>query len=147
MQKRLVNERGTALVEATLVLPVLLVLFLGIVEVGFLLLAHVQVANAAREGARQASLCRLNDNCDTLTDVVKTTVFAEAQWLEMTDMDSGGNTQVVVQPPSLSSIPSVGDPITVTVTYNHASPFISNFVPMFPAELPVEHTVVMHFDR
>jgi Flp pilus assembly protein TadG len=143
MQKRLVNERGTALVEATLVLPVLLVLFLGIVEVGFLLLAHVQVANAAREGARQGSLCRLNGNCDTLMDVVRGTVFGEAQWLEM----DGGNTQVVVQPSSLSSIPSIGDPITVTVTYEHASPFISNFVPMFPAELPVEHQVVMHFDR
>jgi Flp pilus assembly protein TadG len=143
MQKRRFNERGTALVEVTLVLPVLLILFLGIVEVGFLLLAHVQVANAAREGARQGSLCRLNGNCDTLTDVVRATVFGEAQWLEM----DGGNTQVVVQPSSLSSIPSIGDPITVTVTYDHASPFISNFVPMFPAELPVEHQVVMHFDR
>ncbi len=143
MQKRLVNERGTALIEVTLVLPVLLILFLGIVEVGFLLLAHVQVANAAREGARQGSLCRLNGNCDTLTDVVRATVFGEAQWLEM----DGGNTQVVVQPSSLSSVPSVGDPITVTVTYDHESPFISNFVPMFPAELPVEHKVVMHFDR
>ncbi len=143
MQKRLVSERGTALIEVTLVLPVLLILFLGIVEVGFLLLAHVQVTNAAREGARQGSLCRLNGNCDTLTDVVRATVFGEAQWLEM----DGGNTQVVVQPSSLSSVPSVGDPITVTVTYDHASPFISNFVPMFPAELPVEHKVVMHFDR
>jgi hypothetical protein len=143
MQKRRFNERGTALVEVTLVLPVLLILFLGIVEVGFLLLAHVQVANAAREGARQGSLCRLNGNCDTLTDIVRATVFGEAQWLEM----DGGNTQVVVQPSSLSSIPSIGDPITVTVTYDHASPFISNFVPMFPAELPVEHQVVMHFDR
>jgi hypothetical protein len=103
----------------------------------------VQVANAAREGARQGSLCRLNGNCDTLTDVVRATVFGEAQWLEM----DGSNTQVVVQPSSLSSVPAVGDPITVTVTYTHASPFISNFVPMFPAELPVEHKVVMHFDR
>jgi Flp pilus assembly protein TadG len=143
MQKRRFNERGTSLVEVTLVLPVLLILFLGIVEVGFLLLAHVQVANAAREGARQGSLCRLHDNCDTLTDAVEATVFGEAQWLEM----DGGNTQVVVQPSSLSSIPSIGDPITVTVTYEHASPFVSNFVPMFPAELPVEHQVVMHFDR
>jgi Flp pilus assembly protein TadG len=143
MQKRRFNERGTSLVEVTLVLPVLLILFLGIVEVGFLLLAHVQVANAAREGARQGSLCRLHGNCDTLADSVEAAVFGEAQWLEM----DGSNTQVVVQPSSLSLIPSIGDPITVTVTYDHASPFISNFVPMFPAELPVEHQVVMHFDR
>lgn len=147
MQKRLVHERGNSLVEVALALPVLLILFLGIVEVGFILLAHVQVANAAREGARQGSLCRLNDTCDALTNVVKSTVFAEAEWLEMTDAASGGNTQVEVEPPSLAFPPSVGDPITVTVTYNHTSPFVSNFVPMFPAQLPIQHTLVMHFDR
>lgn len=147
MHKRSANERGSSLVEVALVLPVLLVLFLGIVEVAFLLFAHVQVANAAREGARYGSLCRLHANCDSLTDVVKTTVLGEAQFLDMTDADSGGNTAVVVQPSSLSSIPAVGDPITVTVTYNYSPPFVSNYVPMFPTQIPVEHTLVMHFDR
>ncbi len=147
MHKRSANERGSSLVEVALVLPVLLVLFLGIVEVAFLLFAHVQVANAAREGARSGSLCRLHANCDSLTDVVKTTVLGEAQFLDMTDADSGGNTAVVVQPSSLSSVPAMGDPITVTVTYNHSPPFVSNYVPMFPTQIPVQHTLVMHFDK
>ncbi len=147
MHKRSANERGSSLVEVALVLPVLLVLFLGIVEVAFLLFAHVQVANAAREGARYGSLCRLHANCDSLTDVVKTTVLGEAQFLDMTDADSGGNTAVVVQPSSLSSVPAMGDPITVTVTYNHSPPFVSNYVPMFPTQIPVQHTLVMHFDK
>ena len=146
-QKRSDYERGNSLVEVALVLPVLMVLFLGIVEVAFLLFAHVQVANATREGARYGSLCRLNDNCDSLTTVVQATVFSEAQFLNMTDIGAGGNTAVVVQPPTLSSIPAVGDPITVTVTYNYSSPFVSNYVPMFPTQIPIEHTLVMHFDR
>jgi Flp pilus assembly protein TadG len=147
MRKRRTAERGNSLVETALVLPVLLVLFLGIVEVAFLLFAHVQVANATREGARLGSLCRLHANCDTLTDVVKTTVLGEAQFLNMTDADSGGNTAVVVQPSSLAIAPAIGDPITVTVTYNHSPPFVSNFVPMFPTQIPVEHTLIMHFDK
>lgn len=147
MHKRSANERGSSLVEVALVLPVLLTLFLGIVEVAFLLFAHVQVANATREGARYGSLCRLHANCDALTDVVKTTVLSEARFLDMTDADSGGNTAVVVQPSSFSTIPAVGDPITVTVTYNYSLPFISNYVPMFPSQIPVEHSLVMHFDR
>ena len=147
LHKRSANERGSSLVEVALVLPVLLVLFLGIVEVAFLLFAHVQVANATREGARHGSLCRLNANCDSLTDVVKTTVLGEAQFLNMTDADSGGNTTVVVQPSSLASAPPVGDPITVTVTHNYSPPFVSNFVPMFPSQIPVEHTLIMHFDK
>ena len=147
LQMRSVEERGNSLVEMALMLPVCLILFLGIFEVGFLLFAHVQVANAAREGARYGSLCRLHANCNTLTDVVKANVFAEAQFLNMTDAGSGGNTMVVVQPASLASIPSIGDPITVTVTYNHSPPFVSGFVPMFPDPIPVEHTLVMHFDK
>jgi len=147
MHKRSAIERGSSLVEVALVLPVLMILFLGIVEVGFLLFAHVQVANATREGARTGSLCRLNHNCATLTDAVKASVFAEAQVLEMTDADGGGNTAVVVQPATLASIPGVGDPITVTVTYSYSSPFVSNFVPMFPAHIPVQHRLVMHFDK
>ena len=140
-------ERGNSLVETALVLPSLLILFLGIVEVGFFLFSHVQVTNAAREGARYGSLCRLNDNCDQLTGVVKATVFGEAQFLNMTDAASGGNTTVVVQPASLTGVPAVGAPITVTVTYNNASPFVSNLVPMFPAQIPIQHTLVMYFDK
>lgn len=147
LKRKRISERGNSLVEIALVLPVLLVLFLGIVEVAFLLFAHVQVANAAREGARYGSLCRLNGNCDTLYSVVQATVFSEAQFLDMTDAGTGGNTAVVVEPASLSSIPAVGAPITVTVSYNYTPPFVSNFVPMFPAQIPVEHTLVMHFDK
>jgi Flp pilus assembly protein TadG len=146
MKKRSL-ERGNSLVEVALVLPVVLILFLGVVEVAFVLLAHVQVANATREGARYASLCRLNDNCASLSGVVKSTVFAEAQYLNMTDAGSGGNTSVVVIPASLASPPAVGAPVTVTVTYQHVSPFVSNFVPMFPAQIPVRHTLIMHFDK
>jgi hypothetical protein len=105
LHKRSANERGSSLVEVVLALPVLLILFLGIVEVAFLLFAHVQVANATREGARYGSLCRLNANCDNLTAVVQDTVFSEAQFLTMTDIGAGGNTAVVVQPSTLSSVP------------------------------------------
>ena len=147
LHKRSANERGSSLVEVVLALPVLLILFLGIVEVAFLLFAHVQVANAAREGARYGSLCRLNANCDNLTAVVQDTVFSEAQFLTMTDIGAGGNTAVGVQPSTLSSVPAVGDPITVTVTYSYSPPFVSNFAPMFPTQIPVEHSLIMHFDR
>jgi Flp pilus assembly protein TadG len=147
MRKQPEGHRGQSLVEAALVLPILLILFLGIAEVGFFLFAQVQVANATREGARYGSLCRLNHTCADLTDAVKSAVFSEAQLLHMSDAGSGRNTTVDVQPPSLTTAPLVGVPITVTVVYSYSSPFISNFVPMFPATLPIQHSVVMHFDK
>ena len=147
MRKQPDGHPGQSLVEAALVLPILLILFLGIAEVGFFLFAQVQVTNATREGARYGSLCRLNRTCTDLTDAVKSAVFSEAQLLRMSDSGSNCNTAVEVDPPNLTTAPAVGVPITVTVVYTYSSPFISNFVPMFPATLPIQHSVVMHFDK
>lgn len=57
MKLRLARRAGAqALTELALLLPLLALLLLALVEVGFLLQAHVQVASAAREAARAASL-------------------------------------------------------------------------------------------
>lgn len=45
-------ERGATLVETALIVPMLLMLALGLAEIGFLVIDHMAVANAAREGAR-----------------------------------------------------------------------------------------------
>ncbi len=147
MRKQPGGHPGQSLVEAALVLPILIILFLAIAEVGFFLFAHVQVTNATREGARSGSLCRLNHNCADLTNAVTSAVFSEAQLLHMSNSGSNRNTTVAVDPPSLTTAPLVGVPLTVTVVYTYSSPFISNFVPMFPATLPIQHSVVMHFDK
>jgi hypothetical protein len=49
-------ERGAELVEFALALPLLLVVFGGIIDFGLLLQRHQVLSNAAREGARLASL-------------------------------------------------------------------------------------------
>src|SRR5215470_11170733 len=52
VHKRMRNQRGAALVEMVMILPVLTILFLGIVQMGMILREHQIVQNAAREGAR-----------------------------------------------------------------------------------------------
>jgi len=53
------SKKGQSVVEAALLLPVLALLLIGLFEFGLILYAHVQVANAAREAARAASLYRV----------------------------------------------------------------------------------------
>lgn len=148
MPKQAYYQHGQSLVEIALTLPILVILFFGIAEVGFYLFSHVQVANATRAGARYGSLCRLNNNClggsglADLTEVVELAVYTEGEALHM----SAANTQVEVQP-VLSALPQVGTPITVTVIYTHSSFLISELIPMFPDEIPVQHSVVMDFDK
>jgi len=50
------NERGSELIELAIVLPILLLCFAAIVDFGFLFQRYETITNAAREGARLASL-------------------------------------------------------------------------------------------
>ena len=50
------GERGAVIVEMAMVLPFLVILLLGILDMGLLLREHELVQNAAREGARLSIL-------------------------------------------------------------------------------------------
>ncbi|MDH3307350.1 MAG: pilus assembly protein [Acidimicrobiia bacterium] len=49
------NDRGAALVETALVLPFLVLLILGMVDLGRAIVTHVEIQDAAQEGAMFAS--------------------------------------------------------------------------------------------
>ena len=50
------GEHGQALVEMALVLPLLLLLLFGVIEMGRVGYAYITVSNAAREGGRLATI-------------------------------------------------------------------------------------------
>lgn len=50
------NERGQAMVELALVLPILLTLFMGVIEFGRAYHTYLIITSASREGARVAIL-------------------------------------------------------------------------------------------
>jgi Flp pilus assembly protein TadG len=50
------RERGTALIELAAILPLLTLLLIGIVNMGFVIREHQILQNAAREGARYSTL-------------------------------------------------------------------------------------------
>ena len=56
--KTLNNKEGAALVEFALIIPLLLTIFFGIVELGLLFYNQQVITNASREGARAAVVMR-----------------------------------------------------------------------------------------
>ncbi len=58
-------ERGAALVEVGIVLPMLIILAVGLAEVGFLVIDYVTVTNAARSGARTGAAAAQDPGADT----------------------------------------------------------------------------------
>ncbi len=56
MRARATGSLGQSLVEFALTLPIMVVLLMGVIDVGFILHAHVQTAGACWEGARRGTL-------------------------------------------------------------------------------------------
>ena len=69
MRNRLRSERGNALIESAITVPIILLIAVGIFEFGRAYQTQQVLTNAAREGARQAVLEGVSDA--TVTGVVR----------------------------------------------------------------------------
>jgi Flp pilus assembly protein TadG len=122
------GERGAALVEFALALPLLLVIIAGIVDFGFLFQRYEVVTNAAREGARLGSLPSYNGNTTLIRTHVRNYIqqglALSGTALNNRVPNSAAGVNIVNTTLSYTvggntyQVPAV----TVTVTYNH--PFL-----------------------
>lgn len=111
--KSLKNQKGQALVEFAIVLPILLMLVMGIIQFGMMLNSYLAIENASREGARAGIVGSTDAEIESL-------IIASSPSLDPADL-------TVTLTPSEANRSS-GDTLTVTVTYNYkfTIPIISN---------------------
>lgn len=76
------GQRAQAIVEFAIVLPILMALLVGILEVGRLIFMYAAISNASREAVRYASAYGLDDSgylryqyCKGITDMAKRSAF------------------------------------------------------------------------
>lgn len=75
MRRRRREDRGASLVEVGLVLPLLIILAIGLSEIGFLVIDYITVTNAARAGARTGAAAADSPTADSvILDVVEEAV-------------------------------------------------------------------------
>ena len=133
--KRWSPDQGGAAVEFTFIAVMLVVVMVGIVEMGRMVLVYTTVANAARAGARYAIVHGADRSTGTgvngvsgpgSTTQVKTVVtdFASAGLLDTTKLN------IAVNYPNGLNTPD--SPVTVTVTYPYDA-----WVPYFRSLLSV----------
>ena len=116
------RSRGSATLELALVLPLALLVALALVQVGLVAKDSLVVAQAAREGAREAAVT-------TDEDRIRAAVLRGGLSDERTEVDverQGG----------------VGEPVTVTVRYQAALvvPFVEW---LFPEEVAMQTASTM----
>ena len=112
------REKGQSLLEFALILPVLLIVLAGVLDLGRLYYSYIAVTDAAAEGATYAAMYPEVSARDE--------VFQRAQEASrgLVQID---NSMVEVDCPSVAS----GAPVTVTVSYSFtvATPLINVIVP------------------
>ena len=112
--RRLTGERGTALLETALTLPLLLLVSVGIFEFGRAYQTWQVLTNAAREGARVAVMPSSAPGA------------AEArvrQYMQTGQLPNEAAATIVVNPNALVSI-GTGTATATVVTVNYPFPFI-----------------------
>src|SRR5690242_6461892 len=110
-------REGQALIEVTLMAPMMLLLFAAVVDVGFFCYAAVCTENAARLGAMHASTDRDLAASNTVNQMVRADVCAEMKALPNVGSSCPGPV-VSVSTVSQPFTGADGQPATqVTVTY------------------------------
>jgi Flp pilus assembly protein TadG len=116
------RQRGTALVELALVLPLLLLLSLMVMEGGEMIRTHIVLNNAAREGARFSTLQENQGNIAGIQQVV-------TDYAALNGVTIPASEITVVQ---TDTIPGPGGTLMwgSQVTVQH--PYTMNYVPRLP---------------
>jgi Flp pilus assembly protein TadG len=113
------GEKGQSLLEFALVVPVLLIILAGLLDLGRLYYIYVALTDAAAEGAAYAAI-----HPDDSTEIEARAVAASRGYVEL---ETG---QVAVECPACPG-PASGDTLTVTVSFSFtlATPFMNVIVP------------------
>lgn len=120
MKVRLKSQSGASAVEFAVILPILLLLVFGIIEMGFVLFDKAMITNASREGARTGISYRVPPFTDEeISNVVNSYLgnalitFAESANPKATVTRNGSNP---------------GDELKVTVAYTYTSLILPNLI-------------------
>ena len=108
------DERGTSIVESALMLPVLVLFLLGMLDFGLAVYSSNALANAARDGARFASVDPTNEDCIAAAAAARSSLAR----LEAADVEVSWGTL------------NIDQPVTVTVEseYEPVTPFIAELI-------------------
>ena len=145
------GEGGQGLLEFSLVLPVLLLLFMAIFDVARLLFLQTQVSNGAREGARYGAVTGLVPgspqylNCTGIENAVSGT-FGLPQDVQIEIQYDDGQNLIFAncdssrQPSEILNRYRIV--VTVTAQVEFVTPFLREFVPPWPVTFTAARSIL-----
>jgi Flp pilus assembly protein TadG len=122
-------QRGSSLVETSIVMVVLLLILFGIIDFGRLMYTYAFVAQLARQGARYAivrgSQCSVLSNCPNVTSAqIQTYVQSLSEGATTASAISSTTTWACPNDQSSSENPGCTANVSVSYTFNPIFPYI-----------------------
>lgn len=136
---RFQDEKGAAMVEFSLILPLLAILLFGVIEFSLLLYNKQVITNASREGARAGIVAQTPRL--TLTDIQQVVNNYTASHLI-----TFGTTSPPVISIDNSGGTAFGNDLTVTVSYNYDFLVLPNFVASLAGGINLKAETVMRYE-
>lgn len=130
------KEKGAALVEFAIVLPLLLTLIFGIIEFGLLLYNKAVITNASREGARAGIVF---SNYENPISVSKAQA-AVSKYINDNLISFGTDTPTVQ---INGSCTSSGTDFTVTIGFDYTFLVVPNFITSLSNKIHLEGETIM----
>jgi Flp pilus assembly protein TadG len=146
MSKRLIKDRkGTSTVEFAIVLPVLLLILFGIVEMALVFYDKAMITNASREGARAGIVFRADANTGIYSPMTETQISTVVNNYLADNLVTFSNATATTgvdpdQCPPLTATPP--RQITVTITYPYTFLVLPNFIASLLGVNPLNLTAV-----
>lgn len=129
------GQRGAAAIEFAFILPLLLLMFTGMIEFGRAMWHYDALAKVARDGARYLSTvptANLGAEAASATSVTRTIVANAATRANVAGLTPGTDITITCAPTACGSALAAADVNTVTVGINY--PFvIGGWIPIFGA--------------
>lgn len=121
------SQKGAALVEFAVILPLLLLIVFGIVEFGFIFYNQAILTNASREGARRAIVFETNSDGDriysgaTVEDAINQYLYTDYPTNTDLRLVTFGTENLTIDPSSADGevVINQGDYILVEVQYDY----------------------------
>ncbi len=107
------DERGQAVTEFAVILPVLLLVLFAIFQFGIIFNNYIQVTAAAREGARKGAVNRTAGNCAAVESLATSAAKAAAPGLNWT----ASGASVAATDTCTSNALAQGTNFTITANY------------------------------
>ena len=126
------SRRGSMIIEACVALPLLLIFLFGGLEFAWAFTKKVEVSNAARVGARAASLY--------------TSTYAQVQSAVSGQMESAGFPEgawTLELTPTDPSMASPGDPVSLRISTDSSSVSLGGLADWFPVPDTISSQAVM----